>query len=180
MPTWPLPGIPDHRIPGPGDAGSFWEDRGDRRHCGVDLHAPAGSRVLAIVQGTVLRIGIQTDPHRASYWNRTFYVLVKDQNGHIIRYAELGELSVGEGDHLEEGQCIGRVGAVIDPSRIDEGAPAYIRRLGAEGTCCMLHLEIYTAMPGSLDRYLGGNWFGCTPPAFLIDPTGLLRKAGGR
>lgn len=180
MPTWPLPGRTDRRIPGHGDAGSFWEDRGDRRHCGVDLHTPAGSRVLAIVEGTVLRTGIQTSPHRLPYWNRTYYVLVKGERGHIIRYAELEELSVREGDRIEEGQCLGRVGAVIDLSRIDERAPVYIRRLGEEGTCCMLHLEIYSAMPDSLDRYLGGNWFGNTPPAFLINPAELLRKAGGR
>jgi hypothetical protein len=180
MTTWPLPGCTGCRIPAPGDAGSFWEDRGDRRHCGVDIYAPEGSVVVAIVAGTVLCNGIQTTPQRTPYWNRTSYVLVKGEDGHIIRYAEMGELSVGEGDHVDEGQCIGRVGAVIDPSRIDERAPAYIRRLGAQMNCSMLHLEIYAAMPGSLGQYFGGNWFGCEKPAFLIDPTGLLRDACGR
>jgi murein DD-endopeptidase MepM/ murein hydrolase activator NlpD len=180
MPTWPLPECPDRRIPVPGEAGSFWEDRGDRYHCGIDLYAPAGSRVAAIFAGMVLGTGMQTSPATVSYWNRTFYVLVKGNNGQIIRYAELGSLMVREGDHIKEGQCIGTVGAVIDPSRIDRQAPAYIHRLGAAAITSMLHLEVYTTLPGHCDRYLGGNWFGCENPSFLVDPAELLRKAGGR
>ncbi|HDR73513.1 MAG TPA: M23 family peptidase [Methanoculleus sp.] len=180
MPAWPLPECRERTIPAPGDAGSFWEDRGDRRHCGIDLYAPEGSRVAAIVAGSLLRTGVQTSPQRVAYWNRTFYVLVKGNDGLIIRYAELGKLHAVGGDCIGEGQCIGRVGAVIDPQRIDGSAPAYIRRLGARGACSMLHLEVYAALPKNPDCHPGGNWFGREKPPYLIDPAEILRKAGGK
>ncbi|MDG6256254.1 MAG: hypothetical protein QCH35_01510 [Methanomicrobiaceae archaeon] len=145
MPAWPLPECRDRTIPWPGDAGSFWEDRGDRRRCGIDLYAPEGSRVAAIVAGSVLRTGVQTSPQRVADWNRRFNVLVKGNDGLIIRYAELGEL------HAFGGDCIGRDGAVIDPLRIDGSAPGYIRRPGARGACSMLHLEVYASLPKTPD-----------------------------
>jgi hypothetical protein len=179
VPTWPLPGCKNRKIPGPGETGSFWEDRGDRRHCGIDLHAPEGSSVAAIFAGTVLGTGIQTSPDTVVYWNRTLYALLKGDDGTIIRYAELGKLRVEAGDRIEEGRCIGAVGAVLNPSRIDEQAPAYIRRLGAAGASSMLHLEVYAALPPGSGCCTGGNWFGRKKPAFLFDPTELLRDAGG-
>ncbi len=33
-------GLKKVRVPQIGEAGSFWENRGDRYHCGVDLYAP--------------------------------------------------------------------------------------------------------------------------------------------
>ena len=50
---WPLP---DARpaLPSDGDPGSFWEDRGDRHHAGLDLYAPAGSAVVSIEDGIVV------------------------------------------------------------------------------------------------------------------------------
>lgn len=178
MPAWPLPDFQGLRIPRNGEPGSFWENRGDRRHCGVDLYAPPGSRVAAIVAGRVIRTGVQTSPGAIAYWNRTCYVLVRGDDGTIIRYAELGGISVSEGDMVGEGQCIGTVGAVLDLSRIGAEAPAYIRRLGAAGASSMLHLEVYAALPEAAGRYLGGNWFGTEQPPFLVDPTEMLRNAG--
>ena len=36
------------KIPPKGEAGSFWEDWGDRYHCGVDLYAPENTEVLSV------------------------------------------------------------------------------------------------------------------------------------
>ena len=49
-------------VPGKGQPGSFWEDRGDRFHCGVDIYAPAMSEVHACETGEVIDLGT----HRTS------------------------------------------------------------------------------------------------------------------
>ncbi|MDQ1252495.1 MAG: hypothetical protein QG646_1616 [Euryarchaeota archaeon] len=41
------------RIPQKGEAGSFWENRGDRYHCGVDLYVPENTEVISIENGVV-------------------------------------------------------------------------------------------------------------------------------
>ena len=39
------------RIPQKGEAGSFWEDRGDRYHCGVDLYTPENTKFSRLRMG---------------------------------------------------------------------------------------------------------------------------------
>jgi hypothetical protein len=174
MTTWPLPRSPSRTLPGPGEPGSFWEMRGDRRHCGIDLHAPAGSPVASIEDGQVICTGIQTDPSGRPYWLRTYFVCIRHESGYVVRYAEIVDLEVRTGDGVLEGQCIGHVGTVIDASRVDEEAPPYIRGLAEEERCSMLHLEVYRAPPRANQRYFGGNWLDENVPDYLCDPAVLL------
>ena len=95
---WPLP--EKANIPSTGEAGSFWEDRKDRRHCGVDLYAREWTEVSAVESGRILSITIFTTPNLVPYWNLTYSILVEAKSG-LHRYCELGSAAVSPGARLE-------------------------------------------------------------------------------
>ncbi|MHB8055618.1 MAG: M23 family metallopeptidase [Candidatus Aminicenantales bacterium] len=174
MKIWPLKDSQKRAVPRSGP-GSFWEDRSDRRHCGVDLYAPPGTVVLAMDEGVVTRVGIATSPRKNRYWNTTRYVVVR-HGSLFVKYAELGRVDVKAGEKLGPGKKIGEVGLVLDTSKIGSDSPLYIRQLGGRNPS-MLHLEFFAEKPITSDRlYLGGNWFGEERPEGLLDPTPILSK----
>lgn len=176
MPAWPVPESPSREIPCEGP-GSFWEDRDDRHHCGVDIYAPVGSRVVAVEAGVVISTTVATSPYLERYWNRTFALVVSIRSGLFCRYAELADLLVGEGDIVKEGMLIGHIGAVINPNRVDGCAPLYIQCLKHAGHPSMLHFELYSMRPSDSRCYYGGNWFCEKRPAGLLDPTVYLQES---
>ncbi|MDF0590794.1 M23 family metallopeptidase [Candidatus Methanocrinis natronophilus] len=178
--VWPLPGDLRKAVHQRGEPGSFLEDRGDRRHCGVDIYAPQGSQVVSITDGLVFDVGVFTEPGEVPYWKKTFYVVVQGDGGLFVKYAELGVVDVRAGESIRSGERLGRVGSVLDPEKIDDLAPGYIRRLQEEGKVSMLHLELYRSLPEPSDLYRGGNWFGTGEPGGLIDPTRLLAAISKR
>ncbi|MDD1669821.1 MAG: M23 family metallopeptidase, partial [Methanomicrobiales archaeon] len=149
---------------------------GDRRHTGVDLYAPPGSRVMAIENGTVISAGIFTSPDLVPYWNRTCELTVSHVSGIFCRYAELGDLVVGKGVSVRGGEVIGHVGEVLNLPLVGREAPPYIRSLKEHGHGSMLHLEVYSSVPGPAPGYRGGNWFSREKPAHLLDPFPVLRN----
>jgi murein DD-endopeptidase MepM/ murein hydrolase activator NlpD len=175
MKIWPVPeGEPSFGNEAR-SSGAFWENRGDRRHCGVDISAPEGSRVLAVDDGEVLDVGTFTSSDRVPYWNTTYYVLVRHAAAPIGKYAELGEPCVSRGDRVRAGDVIGLVGSVLDPKRVSEDAPKYIQALIRENHHSMLHFECYRHVPTEpLSCYLGGNVFSHEMPDHLVDPTPFL------
>lgn len=176
--TWPAPGSHSRIVPEKGSPGSFWEDRGDRRHAGVDLYAPAGTPVLAVEAGTVLEVALFTSPEVREYWNETYSVLM-ESSGRLLRYAEMSHAAVRPGERVAAGQQVGRVGQVLNLERVDENAPPYIYRLRLKQVHSMLHFEMYSAPPDP-QHYLGGNYFLSAPPPALLDPTGYLQALDGR
>lgn len=130
--------------------------------------------MVSIEDAVVLEVGTFTSPKIIPYWNRTFYVVVENEDGSFAKYSELGEVEVRPGDRIGAGQPLGRIGSVLNPEEIDDDAPAYIRRLKEGGRPSMLHLELYESRPEPSERYRGGNWFGPGKPRGLLDPTGLL------
>jgi murein DD-endopeptidase MepM/ murein hydrolase activator NlpD len=156
---WPVPAIP-HRLPQAGEPGSFREGRGDRTHCGVDLHAPPGSVVVAIERGTVIGTGIATSPEILPYWNLTRSVTIESGEGRIWRYGEMAAVLVREGDYVAGGQVIGTVGQVLNCGKVSRRSPGYIRDLCSQGAASMLHLELSDRLLPEGEDYLGGNWFG--------------------
>jgi len=164
-------------LPPEGTPGSFWEDRGDRHHAGLDLYAPVGARVVSIEDGKVLSTGIFTSPDLVPYWNVTYHVVIAHDSGIFCRYAELGDLAVGAGARVGGGKVIGHIGEVLNLSLIAAESPAYIRDLKEQGRGSMLHLEVFTSAPGPDPNYLGGNWFSSRKPAHLADPALVLRDA---
>ncbi|KKG16888.1 metalloendopeptidase [Methanosarcina sp. 2.H.T.1A.6] len=189
MKRWPLnPKIPEKiasekitagkidpvKIPQKGEAGSFWEDRGDRYHCGVDLYAPENTEVFSIEEGMVTETGLMTSPEILLYWNPTYYVIIKNTSGTFCKYGELAEYAVQKGDNVGSGQLVGYVGMVLNCAKIDESSPSYIRKLKNKNSS-MLHFELWKDKPITSHRdYLGGNWFSEEKPENLVDPTEYL------
>jgi len=174
MKKYPLPNRKDKVLQKNGDSGAFWEDRKDRRHCGIDLYAPEGDPVIAIENGEVTDVGIMTSPEMVPYWNITYYIVIRNHSGPFCKYGELGSSNVKVGDTVEAGQLIGHVGAVLNSKKIDKNAPEYIQKLKDKNPS-MLHFELWEEAPVVEDNdYLGGNWFGDKGPRKLLDPTEYL------
>lgn len=172
--TWPLADVAIPVVPKKGEPGSFWEDRGDRHHCGVDLYAAGGSKVVACEDAVVVRVGTFTSPVVTHYWTTTLFADLRLPDGLFCRYAELGEVAVPIWQHVRRGHIIGGVGTVLIAEEITEQSPPYIRALKERGAMSMLHFELWRSLPGDDARYRGGNWFGETKPADLLDPTWYL------
>lgn len=177
MMIWPVKNSYSKQLPQKGQPGSFWEDRGDRFHCGIDIYAPIGSDVISIEDGNVVSVGTATSPQQISYWNKTHYVVIRNDSGLFCKYAELDDLMVKDGESVEPGQLIGHVGLVLNSSRIDKFSPVYIQKLRDKNPS-MLHFELYSREPiQSHKNYCGGNWFGPSKPSNLLDPTDYLETA---
>ena len=173
MKVWPVPKSFSKSI----FEKSFWENRTDRFHCGVDIYAKAGSSVLNIDSGKVIKTGIFTSSSMIPYWNKTFYVDVKMNKEFFCRFAEMKSINVTDRDILKPGDMIGFVGCVLNKDKIDKNSPLYIQKLSESGNVSMLHFELYKNKPIDINdnNYLGGNWFGKNRPDDLIDPTDFLK-----
>ena len=71
-------------------------------HKAIDIQAPAGSPVCAVMAGTVTEVG--KDDRYGSY------VLISHGNGLESRYCSLGDIKAAEGDVVKKGDTIGGVG----------------------------------------------------------------------
>lgn len=82
----------------------FGEKRGKvRRHYGADLVAPRHTPVFALADGTVSIAGTRRGYGRL--------LEIHHADGYTTRYAHLGRMQVGVGDHVHGGQQIGLVGS---------------------------------------------------------------------
>lgn len=88
---------------------------GKRSHAGLDFVAPHGTKVYAITSGTVQRV--------AMFYQNTWAVEVKNDDGSILRYCEI-KTSLKAGDYVNQGDVIGTI------LRADSGTE-------------MLHMEVY-------------------------------------
>lgn len=174
MKHWPVPNSYSDEIPSSGSTGSFWEDRTDRFHCGVDFFAPSGSSVVAIDTGVVLDKGIFSDPINNKYLKKTYYIVIKSENNIIYKYAELSKLVVRVGEKILGGQEIGFVGDVLNMDIIDDEAPFYIREQAYMNLPSMLHLEMYKSPVMEVKPYDTGNFLGRLKPSSLLDPNVFL------
>ncbi len=174
MKYWPVPNSYSEKVPIKGAEGSFWEDRGDRRHCGIDIYAPKGSKVISIDNGKVIDIGIFTSPNILPYWNLTKYVIVQSENDLFFKYAELEYITVDIGQIINAGDIIGTIGSVLKINKISHKSPKYIQEIKKNKNSSMLHFEVYSSIPSKSNKYLGGNWFGDKKPKNLEDPTSLI------
>ena len=78
-------------------------------HNGIDLGAPTGAPVKAVLSGTVIGTG-NTDLYRGCY-SAGKWIMVKHLNGLSTLYGHLSQISVSQGQAVATGQIIGNVGA---------------------------------------------------------------------
>lgn len=152
--VWPLdyePSLPDY----PGQFGAI---RKYDIHTGVDLYCPEGTIVKAAELGIVVNIENFTGPEvNSPWWNSTKAVLIEGKSG-VICYGEL-EPVVAVGDHLNQGEEIGRVKTVLKKNK---GKPM-----------TMLHIELYTH--GTMETVI---WdLNKNKPKNLLNPTEHLKNA---
>lgn len=74
-----------------------------RRHAGIDIAAPTGSRVLASAEGVVVATG-----RDGGYGN---YIEIEHPNGLRTFYAHLSRIETRPGAEVGAGQVIGKVGS---------------------------------------------------------------------
>jgi len=82
-----------------------WLEQADQSrlfHDGITIIAKEGTPIKAAVEGTVSRIGNETELGRV--------IVISSQGGIITRYAYCKEILVGLNEEIREGQIIGRVG----------------------------------------------------------------------
>lgn len=102
-------GLPTLATPVQGRLGSGYGMRTDSTHetpylhKGVDLAAPIGTPVVAAAPGTVTRA-----ERAGTYGN---LVTVRHANGFETRYAHLSAIDVTEGQQIQAGQAVGKVGS---------------------------------------------------------------------
>jgi len=79
-------------------------DNGNRSHAGCDLYAPAGTEVLAVEDGTVVRSAYL-------FYDVVFALEIEHPSG-IVRYGEISRAAEGikAGSEVKAGQVIGYVG----------------------------------------------------------------------
>ena len=174
MKYWPVPNNYSKNIPAAGTPGSFWEDRGDRWHCGIDIYAPKGSDVVTIEGGKVTDIGLFTSSSQTPYWNTTYFVFIQNIEGKMCKYAELQDATVRIDEQVHPGQLIGHIGQVVNSKRVPDKSPVYIQKLVKKKRFTMLHFELYKGTPPLSKKYLGGNWYGSKKPIYLANPTFYL------
>ena len=71
-------------------------------HKGIDISRPAGTNVLPLSDGTVVKAGWLKD--------YGYTVDILHQNGLKTRYAHLRAVHVNEGQHVRAGQVLGQIG----------------------------------------------------------------------
>lgn len=124
---------------------------GKRAHAGLDFVAPHGTKVYAITSGTVQRVAV--------FYQNTWAVEVKNDDGSILRYCEI-KTELKAGDYINQGDVIGTI-------------------LRAESGTEMLHMEVYLGDgEGMLTQsgnktYLYVNEKNYLRRSDLLDPTFL-------
>jgi len=124
---------------------------GKRAHAGLDFVAPHGTKVYAITSGTVQRVAV--------FYQNTWAVEVKNDDGSILRYCEI-KTELKAGDYINQGDVIGTI-------------------LRAESGTVMLHMEVYLGdgegmlTQSSNKTYLYVSEKNYMRRADLVDPTFL-------
>lgn len=125
---------------------------GKRAHAGLDLVVPHGTKVYAVTSGTVQRVAV--------FYQNTWAVEVKNDDGSILRYCEIAT-DLKAGDYVKQGDIIGTI-------------------LRAESGTEMVHMEVYLGDGEGMLTQTGNNSYNYVDNSKnfqrrsdLIDPTFL-------
>lgn len=103
-PMWPILGL---QVASLGDG--IMPDRRGRPHEGIDLHAPAGTEVVAARAGRVLRVVDGRKSKREALHRAGLFVDVLGADALIYRYLHLGSAAATPGADIQQGDPIGIV-----------------------------------------------------------------------
>jgi murein DD-endopeptidase MepM/ murein hydrolase activator NlpD len=152
MPTFPLRLCPQESYQERPRSFGSPRDKGARKHAGCDLYAPAGTEVLAVEDGKVIR-----GPY--PFYDVVLALEVQHPSG-IVRYGEISRAAEGihAGAEVKAAQVIGYVGKMQTVAQ------------------SMLHFEMFH---GLTDGEVAGPLTDRNHPPFLrradlMDPTAFL------
>ncbi|MEY8574654.1 SpaA isopeptide-forming pilin-related protein [Oscillospiraceae bacterium 21-37] len=130
-----------------------------RSHQALDIAAPAGSPVLAADEGTVTTVQVW-DGSKSTEGSQSYghMVQVKHPDGNSTLYAHLSEINVKQGQTVQRGQQIGRVGSTGNA----DGAHLHFEVLTSKGKVdpypYLTGIELYARDPISkVESDLGGG-----------------------
>ena len=145
-----------------GDAGSFWEDRGDRHHAGYGSLC-TGRDARSYPSKTARFSPPGSSPPRSLFPTGTGHTRSPSPipPGSSAGMQNSGMSPLRKVAEVDGGGIIGHVGEVLNLSLIGAGSPAYIRELKERGRPNMLHLEVFTSAPRTGSQI---TWAGTGSP----------------
>lgn len=156
---WPLPSLHNKKLIIERGAGFGAERKykyGKGKHCGIDIYAPAGSKVVAIEDGIIVRVSDFTGYPSSPQWRKTWYIMVEHNDKRVAVYGELRKPKLKKGKIIMAGQLMGYVSKVLY-GKNDYGSS-------------MLHFELHKK--GSR---IATDWYQ-KRPKHLINPTNYLKS----
>ena len=79
----------------------------ERMHRGIDLKAKLGTDVYSAAEGTVTHVNLDVEKGEGS----GIYLEIQHADGFATRYTHLSEILVTEGQRIQQGQVIAKVGS---------------------------------------------------------------------
>jgi murein DD-endopeptidase MepM/ murein hydrolase activator NlpD len=104
--AWPIARSQIKRV---GDAVTADRDGKGRPHKGIDLFAEAGTEVLAVQAGRVLRVMDGRRGQTSGLQRAGLFIDVQGSQGLIFRFLHLGTAAVQNGDAVTQGAVLGTV-----------------------------------------------------------------------
>lgn len=115
-PAWPIDPV---LITETGDTVTADRNGKGRPHKGLDIFAPAGSRIRAAQRGIVIRVVDGRTSDRASTQRAGLFVDVMGVDGLVYRYLHLGEVVVARRQLISAGAMIGNIAAAYTSGLAD-------------------------------------------------------------
>lgn len=162
MRIWPL-ATTDRILPD--EYGQFGSARWHNTNTGVGLYCQPGTKVVAMMPGTGVKIAPFTGIRASSPWlnNTVSVVLHEHESGKFVVYAALGTQTI----QVEVGVVVGQgtVLGVVDTPALNAffGCPMY-----------KLRLEMYKEQPTEPLSWVAVSDMPGPKPSIVEDPTGLL------
>lgn len=93
-----------------GDNPDYYKQFGEAGHTGIDYGAPIGTPIRASADGTVKFAGIDTDHPNIGFMSIAGKAVLIDHGDVFTGYCHLSEIEVGIGQHVKQGDIIGKTG----------------------------------------------------------------------
>ena len=154
---WPVPSIKKN-IPKSKSKRGFARNKEDGRfHCGTDILASYGSKVISIESGIVKNIFLFTYPKLDKFnkYEDTYAIAIQHENGNFALYCEIQKPKIKIGQKIKAGQTIAKVG------RFFSDKPKHT----------MLHFEYHSRLPKTTTR-----WYKRKMPKGLLNSTKYLNQ----
>ena len=154
---WPIPSVKKNIPKSKSKRGFGRNKEAGRFHCGSDILAKYGSRIVATEAGIVKNIFLFTYPGLDKYnrYENTYAVAIQHNDGNYALYCEVQKPRLKVGQKIKAGQVIAKVGRIFAHKQQHT----------------MLHFEYHSKLPKSTTK-----WYGGSRPKGLLSSTKYLQS----